>query len=163
TPIELVQAWRHPDLGQAAEWLRATLDLNLDDPAPIIALGDWLARELAPPDFICGKWLTTTSRTIINAETGIGKTLVGIGLGMQGSAGLGFLHWAATRRITVLYIDGEMARRVMKARLQDAVARLGIVPPPIGFHMLSHEDVPNWAPLNSPAGQALIETQIQRI
>jgi hypothetical protein len=129
----------------------------------IITLADWLERTLEPPDFICGKWLTTTSRIIINAETGIGKTLFGIELGMRGAAGLSFLHWAATRQINVLYVDGEMARRVMKARLQDAVARLGNVPPPVGFHMLSHEDVPHWAPLNSPAGQALIETQIQRV
>ena len=130
---------------------------------PIITLADWLARTLEPPDFICGKWLTTTSRTIINAETGIGKTLFGIELGMQGAAGLGFLHWAATRPINVLYVDGEMARRVMQARLRDAVARLGNVPPPEGFHMLSHEDVPHWAPLNKLAGQGLIEEQIRRI
>jgi hypothetical protein len=26
TPIDLVQAWRYPDLGQAAEWLRATVE-----------------------------------------------------------------------------------------------------------------------------------------
>src|SRR5262249_1628499 len=30
TPIELVQAWRHQDLGQAAEWLRAKLNINFD-------------------------------------------------------------------------------------------------------------------------------------
>jgi hypothetical protein len=162
TPIELVQAWRHPDQGQAAEWLRAKLNLNLD-PVPIITLADWLARELEQPDFICGKWLTTTSRVIVNAETGIGKTLWGIALGICSAAGLAFLHWAATRQINVLYVDGEMARRVMKARLQDAVARLGDVPPPTSFHMLSHEDVQHWQPLNSVAGQSLIEAQIQRI
>jgi hypothetical protein len=136
---------------------------NNQIPDPIITLADWLARTLEPPDFICGRWLTTTSRTIINAETGIGKTLFGIELGMQGAAGLPFLHWAATRPISVLYVDGEMARRVMQARLRDAVARLGSVPPPAGFHMLSHEDVQHWHPLNSPAGQQLIEAQIQRI
>jgi len=154
TAIELVQAIKQwGEQNAVAEWLRAKLDLNLETyPEPIIALADWLTRELEPPDFICGRWLTTTSRTVLNAETGIGKTLFGIELGIKCSAGLGFLHWGPTRQITVLYVDGEMARRVMKKRLEDAVARLGSTPPPAGFHMLSHEDVAQWAPLNSPAG-----------
>ena len=131
---------------------------------PCTALADWLARDLPQPDFICGKWLTTTSRTIVNAETGIGKTLWALELGMCCAAGLRFMHWQATRPIVVLYIDGEMARRVMKKRLADAVDRVGLRDTlPATFHLLSHEDVPNWAPLNMPAGQIDIEKQIERI
>jgi AAA domain len=126
-----------------------------------------LTRELEPPEYICGRWLTTTSRTIGSADTGIGKTLFAIGFGITSAAKLPFLHWSEpSRPIRVLYIDGEMSRRVMKQRLIDAVARLdrGVVPPEC-FHMLSHEDVSDgtWMPLNTTAGQQLIEKQIARI
>ena len=71
------------------------------------------------------------------------------------------MHWQATRPIVVLYIDGEMARRVMKKRLADAVERLGLGDElPTAFHLLSHEDVPNWAPLNMPAGQVEIKNKL---
>jgi hypothetical protein len=48
----------------------------------------------------------------------------------------------------MLYVDGEMANRLLKERLADEANRLGLVP--AGFHALSHEDVENFAPLNTP-------------
>ena len=133
-------------------------------PGPCLTLAQWLARDLPQPDFICGKWLTTTSRTIVNAETGIGKTLWALELGLCCAAGLQFMHWQATRPIVVLYIDGEMARRVMKVRLVQAVDRLCLsANPPAGFHMLSHEDMQGWFALNTTDGQMLVENQIRLI
>jgi hypothetical protein len=134
---------------------------------PIITLDDWLTRDLPQADFIMGNWLTTTSRNILSADTGIGKTLMAMALGLRASAALPFLHWDARRAIRVLYVDGEMPRRLMQKRLQDEVARLGIVMPP-GFHMLSHEDIKDiadnrWQPLNMVEGQKLIEEQIARV
>ena len=129
--------------------------------ASVLTLEDWLARDLQKSDFICGQWLTTTSRTIIDADTGIGKTLLLIALTMNCSVGKPFLHWKPTRPIRVLYIDGEMPARSIKQRLIDEARRIGITKSE-GFHLLSHEDVPDglWAPLNSPGGQALVERHI---
>lgn len=132
----------------------------------ILELESWLNRDLEPCDFICGDWLTTTSRTIIDADTGIGKTLWALALAMSCAAGLPFMHWRSTRPIRVLYIDGEMSRRVMKERLADAVLRFGLNDRlPAGMYLLSHEDVPDgsWHPLNSPAGHGFIEKIIAHI
>jgi hypothetical protein len=151
----------------AAELTELISAIKDDDSETIIlSLEDWLKRDLEPADFICGNILTTTSRTIVDADTGLGKTLWTLALSLSCAAGLPFMHWPAARPIRVLYVDGEMSRRVMKERLEDAVRRFGLgssLPP--GMHMISHEDVPDgeWQPLNTPAGQALIEKIIARI
>jgi hypothetical protein len=137
--------------------------LGIDRPArsAVITLDDWLKRELPEPDFLLGHWLTTTTRALLFAPTGIGKSLTGVGLGIGASAGAGFLHWRGWRPARCLYIDGEMSRRLLKQRLVDEVQRSGLKP--TGMHILSHEDVANFAPLNTPQGQAQIEHEIKRI
>jgi hypothetical protein len=132
-------------------------------PAPklILTLDEWLARELAEPDPLLGSWLTTTSRVLLNAPTGIGKTMFAIAMAIAIAGALGFLHWRGVRPARVLFIDGEMSRRLLRQRLTDEVSRIGIRPP--GMHILSHEDVDRFAPLNSKEGQGLIERVIKDI
>lgn len=78
------------------------------------------------------------------------------------AAGRPFLHWTGVRPTRVLYIDGEMARRVTKKRLGDEVRRCGGIRPE-GMYIFSHEDLSEFAPLNTKLGQTQIEYQIQRI
>jgi hypothetical protein len=80
---------------------------------------------------------------------------------ISAAAGSGFLHWRGVRPARVLFIDGEMSRRLLQTRLIDEAARLGLKPD--GFHILSHEDVENFRPLNTPEGQTFIEGMIERI
>jgi hypothetical protein len=133
--------------------------------SPPLTLADWLSRKLPTPDYLLGHLLSTTSRVQINAPTGIGKTMLGIAIAMRLPAGSGFLHWDGVRRARTprtLLIDGEMSRRLLQQRLIDEAARLG-GPIPEGMHILSREDFENFAPLNKPEGQKLIEQQIERI
>jgi AAA domain len=93
--------------------------------------------------------------------TGLGKTNLLLQIGLHVAAGEGFLHWQGRRVRRVLYVDGEMSRRLLKKRLAAAVHRLGHAP--VGFHALSHEDIPGFAPLNTPEGQACVNAVIERI
>lgn len=132
--------------------------------APPLTIEEWLSRDLPKPDYILGQWLATTTRALLTADTGLGKTILGLQIAMNVSAGEIFLHWQGHRRCNVLYIDGEMSRRLLRQRIADAATRLG--QKPIGFHALSHEDVDGFAPLNTVAGQKCIEniiTQIGRV
>jgi hypothetical protein len=155
--------------GRSKEVIKADLDAmiaSIPKAEMILDLKGWLSRDLNPPDFICGDWLTTTSRTIVDADTGLGKTLWTMALTMSCAAGLPFMHWKATRPVRALYIDGEMPRRVMRERLADAVRRFGLGDKlPAGMFLLSHEDVLDgqWQPLNSPSGQSFVEWIITRI
>jgi hypothetical protein len=130
-------------------------------PPPPLTIEEWLDRNLPAPDLILGDWLTTTSRLLLVGETGLGKTNFFLALALHIAAGADFLHWRGRRPCRVLYIDGEMSRRLLKQRIADAVERIG--DHPVGFHALSHEDIEGWAPLNTPAGQACIEKIIKQI
>jgi AAA domain len=130
-------------------------------PLPPLTIEDWLARDLPEPDFIMGDWLTTTTRGLLVAPTGLGKTNFAMALGMHIAAGTDFLHWRARRPSRVLYIDGEMSRRLLRQRIADAVRRLG--EKPSGFHAFSHEDIEVFPPLNTQGGQACVDGLIKVI
>lgn len=133
--------------------------LNLD--AVPLAFADWLARDLPPPDRLMGEWLTTTSRVLMNAPTGLGKTNLIMALFASAAAGRNFLHWRAHRAARALFIDGEMSRRLLLQRAQDVSRRLGIEPKTL--FLLSHEDIEDFQPLNTPAGRAVVEAVIEKV
>jgi hypothetical protein len=129
--------------------------------ALVLSLEHWLARELPASDPLLGHWLTTTSRVLLTAPTGLGKSMFSIAASAATADGKPFLRWAGRRPCNVLYVDGEMSRRLMKRRLADEVERSGLRP--TGLHILSHEDIENFQPLNTEAGRRQIETVIARI
>jgi Bifunctional DNA primase/polymerase, N-terminal/AAA domain len=128
---------------------------------PPLTLAEWKARDLPPPDYICGNWLSTTNRVLLVAPTGLGKTMFGVGLIMAIASNRDFLHWKGRRPAKVLFIDGEMSNRLLRRRLLDEAQRLGVAPET--FYALSHEDVPNLAPLNTAQGQAFVNAVIEKL
>ena len=122
-----------------------------------VTVDAWLKRDLPPPDCIMGTWLTTTSRMLISAATGLGKTNFVMALVAHVAEGKDFLHWRALRPARVLYIDGEMSRRLLKERAEDVARRIGHSP--ANMCLLSHEDV-RFPPLNSPAGLPFIKALV---
>lgn len=133
-------------------------------PLPPLSLAEWQTRrDLADPDFVMGEWLSTTSRGIIIGPTGLGKTKVGLALAVAMATGRDFLHWRAKRKARVLYVDGEMSRRLLKRRQQDALREREVAVPDVdSLFVLSTEDVENFQPLNTAEGQRYIEMLIDR-
>lgn len=118
---------------------------------PPLTAAEWRERELPPPDFVLGHVLTTTTRMLLSAATGLGKSNLALALAQHMAAGLPFLHWRAYRPVKVLYIDGEMSRRLLKERIFAEEARhTGNID---NLYVLSREDVQGFLPLNTPAGQ----------
>ncbi|MDR3401941.1 MAG: AAA family ATPase [Chthoniobacter sp.] len=129
---------------------------------PPLTLEAWGARELQQPDFLLGSVLSTTSRMLIAGPTGIGKTNLAISIAMGVAGGEGFAHWKGTRPRTVLYVDGEMSRRLLRQRLiAESGRRSGEAP--ASFHALCADDVDDFAPLNTPAGRQFMWRVVEAI
>ena len=125
------------------------------------AVNAWLNRDLPQPDFLMGEWASTTSRGLLVSDTGLGKTNFCLALAFAMALGRDFLHWKSGRPCRVLYIDGEMSRRLMKTRLADAIRRAGAVPETL--FAVSRDDLPDMPPLNTAEGQRFVDDLIEKI
>jgi hypothetical protein len=119
------------------------------------SLDFWHARELPPIDPLLGELVTTTSRILISGPTGIGKTNLLMAAAMSLADGADFLHWRGCGQPRRgLFLDGEMSRRLFKARLEDAARRHGNRPN--GFFPFNREDFEDMPPLDTPEGQRYV-------
>ena len=124
-----------------------------------LTLDQWAKRGIKPKDHLLGEVFNTTTRAILSAETGIGKTHLGLAIGIHAAAGKDFCHWKAKRKARVLVIDGEMSAELVKERLADAEKRLGLSPD--NFFCLCCEDVDGMPPLDTEEGQAWVNGLIK--
>ncbi len=85
----------------------------------------WAAREFPPPVRLLGDLVTSTSRAFLVGATGLGKTMLGVAIAAGMATGTGFLDWRCERPARVLYVDGEMPGELVRARVRDAMRRLG--------------------------------------
>lgn len=81
--------------------------------------------KLSPRDYLLGDVLCTTSRWLINGETGVGKTLFGLEMAAAVASGSPFLNWQARRNARVLYLDGELPRETLQERAMTVRDRYG--------------------------------------
>jgi hypothetical protein len=130
---------------------------------PPLTVEQWKGRELPPPDRLMGEWLTTTSRVLFVAPTGLGKTNTAMQIAYNASLGKDFLHWKGVRQCRVLYIDGEMSKRLLRDKMVDCERRAGEASKT--FFALSHEDVieQGFGPLDTPQGQAFLDRFVEAI
>ena len=126
-----------------------------------LTIDAWLSRTLPSRDLLVGEWFCTTTRGLMTAPTGLGKTKFLMRFGMAMAAGVDFLQWRGHRPARVLYVDGEMSRRLLKDRIGEGVEELGFKPE--SFFSFSHEDIEDFAPLNTKRGQAHIEKIIEKV
>jgi AAA domain-containing protein len=149
---------------------RTVYELRRDDAKPpgvnvadlCLTLRQWIEREIPPDDNLMGEWLSTTSRVMLVATTGLGKTNFALALGLAMSLGRDFLHWRAQRRARVLYIDGEMSKSLFKRRIDDALRRAD-APVDTPFFGFCRDDFHEMPPLDTEAGQSFIDALIEKI
>lgn len=179
-----VKVLRLPDLppkGDVSDWLAADgtaeeLD-RLADKAPewapeaepgAMALRDhlaieaWTTRPIPAADRLLGDLVTTTTRTFLVGRTGLGKTLLALGMAVGMASGTGFLHWRSQRPARVLVIDGEMPTELIRARAIDALRRAPVPPGPGSLTIYARDAEEDFAarfpslgtmpPLNSEGG-----------
>jgi hypothetical protein len=153
---ELKRIWERAGTKPEAEPATAEFTADLAAPAPELPNAEWwLNRALERPEPLLGEVICGTSRVMVGGPTGIGKSHLGMGMAAALATGSDFAHWKCGRPIRVLYIDGEMARDLVKDRLADLKRRLGGADLS-NLVMMSHEDFPALGPLNTPAGQVFL-------
>lgn len=120
-----------------------------------LTLDQWATREVPERDFLLGSIFTTTTRAMLSADTGLGKTHLGFAMGIAMATGEPFCHWQGRRPARVLIVDGEMSTELVKARLADAEKRIGLRPK--SLFVLCGEDVPDMPQLDTSIGQAWLD------
>jgi hypothetical protein len=135
--------------------------------AQTLSVTAWRKREMPQITRLLGDFLTTTTRAFIVGATGIGKTLLGLAMAIGMALGLGFLHWRSSRPACVVYIDGEMPRELLIARIEDAARQADRPDLLDNLMVFSMEDAEmiaeRWPtlgmfmPLNTDAGQEFIK------
>ena len=133
----------------------------------------WIDRDIPPLDRLLGDMLSTTTRMMLVAPTGLGKTNIALAMAVAVALGRDFLHWrGAGRPRRVLYVDGEMSQRLMKQRIIDAARRAGmgeelsaedLATLEANLFILNYADFPDLAPLNTAPGQQFIDEVIEQL
>jgi hypothetical protein len=141
-------------------------DFSAGDPATVPPAEDctvaaWLAKDIPQPDFLLGEVFSTTSRGMMVAPTGLGKTNFGLALAFAMALGTPFLHWVSRRPARVLFVEGEMSQRLVKTRISDGVRRAAATPERL--YVLSRDAIENLPPLNTVSGQKFIDEFIENI
>src|SRR4029453_14174001 len=113
------------------------------DPAAY-TVQSWLDRDLPEADLLLGPF-STTSRGMLVATTGIGKPKTAIAMAFAMATGKPFLRWNSYRSARILFIDGEMSKRLLRLRIRDAARRAGVVPDNLYF--LCRDDFEMMPPL----------------
>lgn len=131
-----------------------------------LSIEAWTQRDIPPNDKLLGDLVTTTTRAFLVGSTGLGKTLVALGMACGMAAGTGFLHWPSGRAARVLYLDGEMPEELIKSRSIDALRRLGGIGTGGNLFICARDSeadlrqrfptVPPFEPLNTPAGHDFV-------
>jgi len=132
-----------------------------EKPRAALSIEEWLARELPEPMFCLGSWLTTTTRALLYAPTGIGKSMLALAIAFAISGGNSLMHWPGRRQMRVLYIDGEMAQRLLKRRIAEEAKRTNSKPS--GLFVLNTGDIEDFRPLDDARGRLAIDNEIARI
>lgn len=138
-----------------------------------LAIENWTKREIPPADCLLGDLVTTTTRMFLVGSTGLGKTLLALGMACGMASGRGFLHWRSDRAARVLYIDGEMPEELIKARSIDALRRVDGSRPKGQLFIFARDSeekfatlfpkLPRFAPLNTAEGQDFISKLIEAL
>ncbi len=85
-----------------------------------------MARARRGKDRLLGAVFSTSSITLLSADTGLGKTMVALGIAFAIALGRDFLHWRARRKARALFLDGEMPTDLIKERSLAACGWFGV-------------------------------------
>src|SRR5262249_9065638 len=121
---------------------RDTVIANVNHAAPApsfqpVGLQDFLALQVPRREMLLAPILPERSLAMLYAPRGIGKSWLGLTIGLAVASGSPVLRWSAAKPRRVLLVDGEMVMSELQTRLNLILAGLGTKIPNDGFRVLA--------------------------
>jgi putative DNA primase/helicase len=114
-----------------------------------VGFADFLNLHIPPREMLLDPILPQSSLAMLYAPRGIGKTLLGLSMGLAVASGGPLFRWSTPKPRRVLYIDGEMPLACLQERLRCIALGLGRGIPNDGFRILAADSVDGGIDLGS--------------
>src|SRR5262249_34505991 len=126
-------------------------------------INDVLNLQIPPREMLLDPILPERRLAMLYAPRGIGKTLLGLSIGLAVASGGPLLRWNAPNPRRVIYVDGEMPLVSLQERLRAIALGLGRGIPNEGFRILAADSMDGGINLGSEEGQQLLEPLLDNI
>ena len=120
-----------------------------------LGLNDFLNLDIPPREMLLDPILPERSLAMLYAPRGIGKSWLGLSIGLAVASGSALLRWSAPQAKRVLYVDGEMPLVSLQERIRLLSAGHSI--PNDGFRLLAADNVEGGINLGAHEGQEALE------
>ena len=128
-----------------------------------IGITDFLKLDVPAREMLLSPILPERSLAMLYAPRGVGKSWLGLSIGMAVAAGESLLRWSAPRQRNVLYVDGEMPLVSLQERLKEISAGMGSSISNDRFRILAADNVEGGINLSTERGQEAIEPLLSGI
>ena len=126
-------------------------------------INDFLNINIPAREMLLSPILPERSLAMLYAPRGVGKSWLGLSIGLAVAAGESLLRWSAPRQRNVLYVDGEMPLVSLQERLKEISVGFGREVPNHGFRILAADNVEGGINLSAEHGQEAIEPLLEGI
>src|ERR1700720_1695691 len=126
-------------------------------------IADFLNIDVPPREMLLAPILPERSLAMLYAPRGVGKSWLGLSMGLAVAAGEPLLRWSAPRHRNVLYVDGEMPLVSLQERLKEISAGFEADIPNDRFRILAADNGEGGINLGTDEGQQAIEPLLENI
>jgi putative DNA primase/helicase len=137
-----------------------TVRSNAKSSLPIlkpICFNDFLQLDVPPRMMLLSPILPERSLAMLYAPRGVGKTLLGLSIGLAVAGGSPLMRWSAPRKKRVLYVDGELPLSSLQERIRAISIGLDAEIPNDGFRILAADHTEEGISIGSDDGQIAME------
>jgi putative DNA primase/helicase len=127
-----------------------------------IGFNDFLNLNISPREMLLSPILPERGLAMLYAPRGVGKSWLGLSIGLAVAGGRSLLRWSAPRPRRVLYVDGEMPLVSLQERLRAISLGFGEIPNN-GFQILAADYVEGGLNLGTEEGQRGLEPLLNGI
>jgi putative DNA primase/helicase len=128
-----------------------------------VGLQEFLGIQVPPRETLLAPILPERSLAMLYAPRGIGKSWLGLTIGLAVASGSSVLRWTGPRPRRVLFVDGEMLLSDLQTRLNLILAGLNADIPDQGFRVLAADHTERGINLSSSEGQQELERHLDGV